>query len=161
MVKVTTKAQANGTATKPVKDTALIEGRIPNDDYELVFELWKQNGDDVKDDRKVATTDAVNVPKNAATVDSPEVTPTDAGTYYWREKLVEKSTNRLVHYGDARVPGETVIVGELAKTGIIGGLIIPIVGMFAVLGLGLAVVSTGKRRIASLANGAHMSGSTR
>lgn len=161
VVKVTTKAQANGTATKPVKDTALIEGRIPNDDYELVFELWKQNGDDVKDDRKVATTDAVNVPKNAATVDSPEVTPTDAGTYYWREKLVEKSTNRLVHYGDARVPGETVIVGELAKTGIIGGLIIPIVGMFAVLGLGLAVVSTGKRRIASLANGAHMSGSTR
>ena len=74
---------------------------------------------------------------------------------------MEKSTNRLVHYGDARVPCETVIVGELAKTGIIGGFIIPIVGMFAVLGLGLAVVLTGKRRIASLANGAHMSGSAR
>lgn len=161
VVKVTTKAQANGTATKPVKDTALIEGKIPNDDYELVFELWKQNGNDVKDDKKVATTDAVNVPQNATTVDSPEVTPSDAGTYYWREKLVEKSTKRLVHYGDARVPGETVIVGELAKTGIASGFIIPLIGMLAVLGLGLAVVSEGKRRIASLSNGAHLSGSTK
>lgn len=161
VVKVTTKAQTNGTATKPVKDTALIEGKIPNDDYELVFELWKQNGNDVKDDKKVVTTDAVNVPQNATTVDSPEVTPTDAGTYYWREKLVEKSTNRLVHYGDARVPGETVIVGELAKTGIANGFIIPLIGMLTVLGLGLAVISEGKRRIASLANGAHMSGSTK
>lgn len=161
VVKVTTKAQTNGTATKPVKDTALIEGKIPNDDYELVFELWKQNGNDVKDDKKVATTDAVNVPKNATTVDSPEVTPSDAGTYYWREKLVEKSTKRLVHYGDARVPGETVIVGELAKTGIASGFIIPLIGMLTVLGLGLAVVSEGKRRIASLSNGAHLSGSTK
>ena len=161
VVKVTTKAQTNGTATKPVKDTALIEGKIPNDDYELVFELWKQNGNDVKGDKKVATTDAVNVPQNATTVDSPEVTPSDAGTYYWREKLVEKSTKRLVHYGDARVPGETVIVGELAKTGIASGFIIPLIGMLAVLGLGLAVVSEGKRRIASLSNGAHLSGSTK
>lgn len=161
VVKVTTKAQTNGTATKPVKDTALIEGKIPNDDYELVFELWKQNGNDVKDDKKVATTDAVNVPQNATTVDSPEVTPSDAGTYYWREKLVEKSTKRLVHYGDARVPGETVIVGELAKTGIASGFIIPLIGMLTVLGLGLAVVSEGKRRIASLSNGAHLSGSTK
>lgn len=161
VVKVATKAQSNGTATKPVKDTALIEGKIPNDDYELVFELWKQNGNDVKDDQKVATTDAVNVPQNATTVDSPEVTPSDAGTYYWREKLVEKSTKRLVHYGEARVPGETVIVGELAKTGIASGFIIPLIGMLAVLGLGLAVVSEGKRRIASLSNGAHLSGSTK
>ena len=161
VVKVTTKAQTNGTATKPVKDTALIEGKIPNDDYELVFELWKQNGNDVKDDKKVATTDAVNVPQNATTVDSPEVTPSDAGTYYWREKLVEKSTKRLVHYGEARVPGETVIVGELAKTGIASGFIIPLIGMLTVLGLGLAVVSEGKRRIASLSNGAHLSGSTK
>lgn len=161
VVKVTTKAQTNGTATKPVKDTALIEGKIPNDDYELVFELWKQNGNDVKDDKKVATTDAVNVPQNATTVDSPEVTPSDAGTYYWREKLVEKSTKRLVHYGEARIPGETVIVGELAKTGIASGFIIPLIGMLTVLGLGLAVVSEGKRRIASLSNGAHLSGSTK
>lgn len=161
VVKVTTKAQTNGTATKPVKDTALIEGKIPNDDYELVFELWKQNGNDVKDDKKVATTDAVNVPQNATTVDSPEVTPSDAGTYYWREKLVEKSTKRLIHYGEARVPGETVIVGELAKTGIASGFIIPLIGMLTVLGLGLTVVSEGKRRIASLSNGAHLSGSTK
>lgn len=83
MVKVTTKAQANGPPPSRSKDTALIEGKIPNDDYELVFELWKQNGNDVKDDKKVATTDAVNVPQNATTVDSPEVTPSDAGTYYW------------------------------------------------------------------------------
>lgn len=51
---------------------------------------------------------------------------------------MEKSTKRLVHYSDARVPGETVIVGELAKTGIASGFIIPLIGMLAVLGLGLA-----------------------
>ena len=79
----------------------------------------------------------MNVPQNATTVDSPEVTPSDAGTYYWREKLVEKSTKRLVHYGDARVPGETVIVGELAKAGIASGFIIPLIGMLAVAWTGI------------------------
>lgn len=162
VVKVTTKAQSNGTATKPIKDTALIEGKIPNDDYELVFELWEQNGDDVNADRRVATTDAVNVPKNATTVDSPEVKPSEAGTYYWREKLVEKSTKRLVHYGEARVPGETVIVGQLAKTGIASGFIIPAIGMLAAIRIGLGVMTDwNKRRVALSPNGAHMSGSKR
>lgn len=145
VVKVTTQADPEGTATKPTKDTAAIEGNIPDDDYQLVFELWEQNGGDVSSDKLVATTDAVAVKPHATKVEGPGVKPDHAGTYYWRERLIEKSTNRLVHYGDARVKEETVVVRELANTGVSFNPVIPIVATAVVLAAA-GVTFAGRKR---------------
>ena len=161
VVNVTTTTHRLEESGTKLQDKAKIEGDVVDGSY-IIFTLWKQSdGDDSSKDEKVFTSDKVMLKAGQKEADSPTYEVKETGTYYWREKLVEKSTKRLVHYGDARVPGETVIVGELAKTGIASGFIIPLIGMLAVLGLGLAVVSEGKRRIASLSNGAHLSGSTK
>jgi len=150
VVKVTTRAVPTAQAGDRVRDTALIEGVIPNGDYEITFEYWRRGDGGVDTDRLVATTDAVGVPVGASSVDSPDVGPSDAGEFYWRERLVERSTGRTVHYGDARLEGETTRVAELAQTGLSGRLVLAAAasaGVAAVLGVAASVRRRRGRRV--------------
>jgi hypothetical protein len=137
VVKVTTRAQPQAHANAPVQDTALIDGHV-SDGYELVFEYWQQaDGDDVTKDTLVTTTRAVHVSAGATRVESPAIQAGKAGTYYWRERLVERSTGRVVHYGQARLPDETTRVVELAKTGAALGSVVWLTVLLSLAGVAL------------------------
>ena len=151
IVSVTTTTAGEATVGDQIHDTAHIEGTIPNgNDYCVEFEYWEQaDSDNADDDRLVTTTECVAVPAGTdVDVDSPEITADDAGTHYWRERLVYHDTGddeREVSYGDARVEGETVVVKAkpLAQTGIaIGG----IAGISALLAMGGGALALSKRR---------------
>lgn len=113
IIEVTTQTNEVEDVSTPIHDTALITGTIPDDTYCVEFELWHQSdSDDVDDDRLVTTTECVPVTEGVnPTVDSPDVTVEETGTYYWRERLIHDKNGedeREVDYGDARVTEETV-----------------------------------------------------
>lgn len=113
LIRVTTDTERVMDLAEPVHDTALIEGTLPDGDYCMEFELWRQtDSDDADEDTLITTTECVTVePGVDVTVDSPDVTVDGTGTYYWRERLIkDKDTDDEleVSYGDARVGDETV-----------------------------------------------------
>lgn len=76
---------------------------------------------------------------------SPTVTVHETGTYYWREKVYDKS-GKLISYGDARKSNETVLVKEkgLASTGV-GTPMLLWAGVLAGAGIALALAGSRKR----------------
>lgn len=106
------------------------------------FELWKQTNGDQSGDVLITVTGKVDAKDG---IHSPTVTVRETGTYYWREKVYDQ-TGRLVSYGDARKPNETVTVKEkpLASTGL-GVLPAALAGML-LAGLGAAFALRNRRR---------------
>ena len=107
------------------------------------FELWKQtNGGDQSGDVLITVTGKVDAVDG---VHSPTVTVKETGTYYWREKVYDQ-TGKLVSYGDARKPNETVTVREkqLASTGT--GVLPAVAAGMLLAGLGAAFALRNRRR---------------
>ena len=105
------------------------------------FELWKQANGDQSGDVLITVTGKVDAVDGAH---SPTVTVHETGTYYWREKVYDKS-GKLISYGDARKPNETALVKEkgLASTGV-GTPMLLWAGVLA--GAGIALALAGSRR---------------
>lgn len=106
------------------------------------FELWRQADGDQSGDVLITVTGKVDAKDG---IHSPTVTVKETGTYYWREKVYDR-TGKLVSYGDARKPNETVTVREkpLASTGL-GVLPAALAGML-LAGLGAAFALRNRRR---------------
>lgn len=106
------------------------------------FELWKQANGDQSGDVLITVTGKVDAVDGAH---SPTVTVHETGTYYWREKVYDQ-TGRLVSYGDARKPNETVTVREkqLASTGT--GVLPAVMAGMLLAGLGAAFALRNRRR---------------
>lgn len=106
------------------------------------FELWKQANGDQSGDVLITVTGKVDAVDGAH---SPTVTVHETGTYYWREKVYDKS-GKLISYGDARKPNETVLVKEkgLASTGV-GTPMLLWAGGLAGAGIALALAGSRKR----------------
>lgn len=105
------------------------------------FELWKQSNGDQSGDVLITVTGKVDAKDG---IHSPTVTVHETGTYYWREKVYDQ-TGKLISYGDARKPNETVLVKEkgLASTGV-GTPMLLWAGVLA--GAGIALALAGSRR---------------
>lgn len=106
------------------------------------FELWKQANGDQSGDALITVTGKVDAVDGAH---SPTVTVHETGTYYWREKVYDKS-GKLISYGDARKSNETVLVKEkgLASTGV-GTPMLLWAGVLAGAGIALALAGSRKR----------------
>lgn len=106
------------------------------------FELWKQANGDQSGDVLITVTGKVDAKDG---VHSPTVTVHETGTYYWREKVYDQ-TGKLISYGDARKPNETVLVKEkgLASTGV-GTPMLLWAGVLAGAGIALALAGSRKR----------------
>lgn len=106
------------------------------------FELWKQSNGDQSRDVLITVTGKVDAVDGAH---SPTVTVHETGTYYWREKVYDKS-GKLISYGDARKSNETVLVKEkgLASTGV-GTPMLLWAGVLAGAGIALALAGSRKR----------------
>lgn len=106
------------------------------------FELWKQANGDQSGDVLITVTGKVDAVDGAH---SPTVTVHETGTYYWREKVYDKS-GKLISYGDARKSNETVLVKEkgLASTGV-GAPMLLWAGVLAGAGIALALAGSRKR----------------
>lgn len=106
------------------------------------FELWKQANGDQSGDVLITVTGKVDAKDGAH---SPTVTVHETGTYYWREKVYDKS-GKLISYGDARKSNETVLVKEkgLASTGV-GTPMLLWAGGLAGAGIALALAGSRKR----------------
>lgn len=106
------------------------------------FELWKQADGDQSGDVLITVTGKVDAKDG---IHSPTVTVHETGTYYWREKVYDQ-TGRLVSYGDARKPNETVTVREkqLASTGT--GVLPAVMAGMLLAGLGAAFALRNRRR---------------
>lgn len=106
------------------------------------FELWKQSNGDQSGDVLITVTGKVDAKDG---IHSPTVTVHETGTYYWREKVYDQ-TGKLVSYGDARKPNETVTVKEkgLASTGV-GTPMLLWAGVLAGAGIALALAGSRKR----------------
>lgn len=106
------------------------------------FELWRQADGDQSGDVLITVTGKVDAKDG---IHSPTVTVHETGTYYWREKVYDQ-TGRLVSYGDARKPNETVTVKEkpLASTGL--GVLPAVVAGMLLAGLGAAFALRSRRR---------------
>lgn len=106
------------------------------------FELWKQANGDQSGDVLITVTGKVDAKDG---IHSPTVTVHETGTYYWREKVYDQ-TGRLVSYGDARKPNETVTVKEkqLASTGL--GVLPAVMTGMLLAGLGAAFALRSRRR---------------
>ena len=106
------------------------------------FELWKQSNGDQSGDVLITVTGKVDAKDGAH---SPTVTVHETGTYYWREKVYDKS-GKLISYGDARKSNETVLVKEkgLASTGV-GTPMLLWAGGLAGAGIALALAGSRKR----------------
>lgn len=106
------------------------------------FELWRQADGDQSGDVLITVTGKVGAKDG---VHSPTVTVKETGTYYWREKVYDQ-TGRLVSYGDARKPNETVTVREkqLASTGT--GVLPAVAAGMLLAGLGAAFALRSRRR---------------
>lgn len=106
------------------------------------FELWKQSNGDQSGDVLITVTGKVDAKDGAH---SPTVTVHETGTYYWREKVYDKS-GKLISYGDARKSNETVLVKEkgLASTGV-GTPMLLWAGVLAGAGIALALAGSRKR----------------
>lgn len=106
------------------------------------FELWKQANGDQSGDVLITVTGKVGAKDG---VHSPTVTVKETGTYYWREKVYDKS-GKLISYGDARKPNETVTVREkqLASTGT--GVLPAVAAGMLLAGLGAAFALRNRRR---------------
>ena len=105
------------------------------------FELWKQSNGDQSGDVLITVTGKVDAKDG---IHSPTVTVHETGTYYWREKVYDQ-TGKLISYGDARKPNETVLVKEkgLASTGV-GTPMLLWAGVLA--GAGIALALAGSRK---------------
>lgn len=106
------------------------------------FELWKQSNGDQSGDVLITVTGKVDAKGG---IHSPTVTVHETGTYYWREKVYDQ-TGKLISYGDARKPNETVLVKEkgLASTGV-GTPMLLWAGGLAGAGIALALAGSRKR----------------
>lgn len=106
------------------------------------FELWKQANGDQSGDVLITVTGTVDAKDG---IHSPTVTVHETGTYYWREKVYDQ-TGKLISYGDARKPNETVLVKEkgLASTGV-GTPMLLWAGVLAGAGIALALAGSRKR----------------
>lgn len=106
------------------------------------FELWKQANGDQSGDVLITVTGKVDAKDG---VHSPTVTVHETGTYYWREKVYDQ-TGKLISYGDARKPNETVTVREkqLASTGT--GVLPAVMAGMLLAGLGAAFALRSRRR---------------
>lgn len=106
------------------------------------FELWKQANGDQSGDVLITVTGKIDAVDGAH---SPTVTVHETGTYYWREKVYDKS-GKLISYGDARKSNETVLVKEkgLASTGV-GTPMLLWAGVLAGAGIALALAGPRKR----------------
>lgn len=106
------------------------------------FELWKQANGDQSGDVLITVTGKIDAVDGAH---SPTVTVHETGTYYWREKVYDKS-GKLISYGDARKSNETVLVKEkgLASTGV-GTPMLLWAGVLAGAGIALALAGSRKR----------------
>lgn len=106
------------------------------------FELWRQADGDQSGDVLITVTGKVDAKDG---IHSPTVTVHETGTYYWREKVCDQ-TGKLISYGDARKPNETVLVKEkgLASTGV-GTPMLLWAGVLAGAGIALALAGSRKR----------------
>lgn len=106
------------------------------------FELWRQADGDQSGDVLITVTGKVDAKDG---IYSPTVTVHETGTYYWREKVYDQ-TGKLISYGDARKPNETVLVKEkgLASTGV-GTPMLLWAGVLAGAGIALALAGSRKR----------------
>lgn len=106
------------------------------------FELWKQSNGDQSGDVLITVAGKVDAKDG---IHSPTVTVHETGTYYWREKVYDQ-TGKLISYGDARKPNETVLVKEkgLASTGV-GTPMLLWAGVLAGAGIALALAGSRKR----------------
>lgn len=106
------------------------------------FELWKQSNGDQSGDVLITVTGKVDAKDG---IHSPTVTVHETDTYYWREKVYDQ-TGKLISYGDARKPNETVLVKEkgLASTGV-GTPMLLWAGVLAGAGIALALAGSRKR----------------
>lgn len=106
------------------------------------FELWKQSNGDQSGDVLITVTGKVDAKDG---IHSPTVTVHETGTYYWREKVYDQ-TGKLISYGDARKPNETVLVKEkgLASTGV-GTPMLLWAGVLTGAGIALALAGSRKR----------------
>lgn len=106
------------------------------------FELWRQADGDQSGDVLITVTGTVDAKDG---IHSPTVTVHETGTYYWREKVYDQ-TGKLISYGDARKPNETVLVKEkgLASTGV-GTPMLLWAGVLAGAGIALALAGSRKR----------------
>lgn len=106
------------------------------------FELWRQADGDQSGDVLITVTGKVDAKDG---IHSPTVTVHETGTYYWREKVYDQ-TGKLISYGDARKPNETVLAKEkgLASTGV-GTPMLLWAGVLAGAGIALALAGSRKR----------------
>lgn len=74
----------------------------------IEFELWQQSNGDQGKDVKITVTPQQDV-NGKTSIDSPTVTVTDSGKYYWREKAYDENGS-IIAYGKPRLPGESVEV---------------------------------------------------
>lgn len=158
----TTASTHDATVGDSIHDTATITGYVP-DGYCVKFEYWSQDdSDDVTQDKLTTTTDCVTVPAGATSVDSPDITAKEEGTFYWRERLIpakdkDKPTDQVktITYGQPRVPDETVKVAPLAKTGVSIGGVIGLFGALLLVSGGSMLLSNMTRRRRYAGHGAH------
>lgn len=141
--KVSTKSQGevtfeNGKAD--LHDELLLKNC--SDAAKAEFELWKQSNGDQSGDVLITVAGKVDAKDG---IHSPTVTVHETGTYYWREKVYDQ-TGKLISYGDARKPNETVLVKEkgLASTGV-GTPMLLWAGVLAGAGIALALAGSRKR----------------
>lgn len=104
--------------------------------------MWRQADGDQSGDVLITVTGKVDAKDG---IHSPTVTVHETGTYYWREKVYDQ-TGKLISYGDARKPNETVLVKEkgLASTGV-GTPMLLWAGVLAGAGIALALAGSRKR----------------
>lgn len=143
---VSTKSQGEVTMSggkADLTDTLLLKNC--ENAAKATFELWKQSNGDQSGDVLVKVTGAIDA-KDGAT--SPTVTVTETGTYYWRERVTDKD-DKLIAYGDARKPAETVNVKPeekpaLSNTGIAIGVTLVVMVVLAGVGGTLWMLSRRK-----------------
>ena len=165
-ITVTTLAKPEIQVGEQAHDTATINGDVPAG-ATISFELFRQDSAVPTCTDAQASTDAVAVPAGAATnvtVDSPAVTITQPGTYFWVETL-RAEDGSILHRGECGAAGETTIVkaapattqpiatatapaaagGGLAVTGTDSAALPFILGGIGVLGAGIGLILARKR----------------
>lgn len=143
---ITTIAQPTAQVGDPIRDTALVEGLVPNEStieftaylkpvagHKKYDDAWSERSDQATwttediaalgDDRctaqPVATTKRVVV-SGPGTYLSPEVRAESSGTIYWVERLYSvdpvSGEEVLMHEGDCGLPNETTVIFPAVRT---------------------------------------------
>lgn len=123
VVTVDTKTDHESHAGEPIHDTALFDGHVAAG-TRAEFRIYGQDtGKDPSKDVLMATTRRQPVAEGAASVESPEWTPTQPGRYYWRNVVYRSASHKgdtvqvePLFVGPARIASESVDVVRVTTT---------------------------------------------